>query len=133
MLSAWARRLPTSLASLVCLFIGKLNALHAGPLTTLPTVCQGLASAIDTLASQAYGTPNKRQVGLVVQRGVLIVSLATLPMISLYLNSERMLIAMKQNPEVSKQFCLYLLDFLLDRDGGFVFFFARLPGSSAAF
>lgn len=66
----------------------------------LPIVCQGLSSAIDTLAAQAYGSPYKRQVGLVVQRGVLIVSVVALPLLSLYFNAEQMLLGMRQDPEV---------------------------------
>ncbi|ELR21350.1 MATE efflux family subfamily protein [Acanthamoeba castellanii str. Neff] len=49
----------------------------------------GLLCAIDTLCSQAYGARNYRKVGLIVQRAILIVTLACVPFAAIWLSSEQ--------------------------------------------
>ena len=51
----------------------------------------GLGSAVDTLASQAYGAGSYKKVGVYLQRGILIHALALLVVLALWLNIESIL------------------------------------------
>ena len=68
----------------------------------------GLITACDTLMSQAYGAENHKRVGIVAQRAIVMCTVALLPVIALWINSEKILLALGQEPEVSKYaICLF--------------------------
>ena len=58
----------------------------------------GLGSAVDTLASQAYGAGSYKKVGVYLQRGILINALALLAVLALWLNIESILNLLHQPP-----------------------------------
>ena len=58
----------------------------------------GLGSAMDTLASQAYGAGSYKKVGVYLQRGILIHALALLVVLALWLNVESVLNLLHQPP-----------------------------------
>ncbi|TKS79919.1 Multidrug and toxin extrusion protein 1 [Collichthys lucidus] len=66
------------------------------------SVAAGLASACDTLISQTYGSGNLNRVGVILQRGVLILLLACFPCWAILINTEPILLAVKQSPEVAR-------------------------------
>ncbi|XP_074507042.1 multidrug and toxin extrusion protein 1-like [Sebastes fasciatus] len=76
------------------------------------SVGSGLASAFDILISQTYGSGNLKRVGVILQRGVLILLLACFPCWAILINTEPMLLAVKQNPEVARLAQLYVNIFM---------------------
>uniref|UniRef100_A0A8C7X281 Multidrug and toxin extrusion protein n=1 Tax=Oryzias sinensis TaxID=183150 RepID=A0A8C7X281_9TELE len=62
----------------------------------------GLSLTCDTLISQTFGSGNLKRVGVILQRGVLILLLACFPCWAVLINTEPLLLAFKQNPEVSR-------------------------------
>uniref|UniRef100_A0A4W4GQU5 Multidrug and toxin extrusion protein n=1 Tax=Electrophorus electricus TaxID=8005 RepID=A0A4W4GQU5_ELEEL len=62
----------------------------------------GLASACDTLISQTYGSNNLKRVGVILQRGILILLLACFPCWAILVNTEAILLAVKQSPRVAR-------------------------------
>lgn len=72
----------------------------------------GLLCAIDTLCSQAYGARNYRKVGLIVQRAILIVTLACVPFAAIWLSSEQIFLLCRLPPKLSAlagRYCMLLL------------------------
>uniref|UniRef100_A0A673X851 Multidrug and toxin extrusion protein 1-like n=1 Tax=Salmo trutta TaxID=8032 RepID=A0A673X851_SALTR len=65
------------------------------------SIGSGLASACDTLISQTFGSGNMKRVGVILQRGVLILLLACFPCWALLINTEPILLAVRQSPEVA--------------------------------
>ncbi|XP_021380660.2 multidrug and toxin extrusion protein 2 [Lonchura striata] len=72
----------------------------------------GLASACDTLMTQTYGSKNLKQVGTILQRGILILLLFCFPCWALFINTERILLLIQQDPEVSRLTQLYVMIFI---------------------
>ncbi|KAM6986803.1 multidrug and toxin extrusion protein 1-like [Aplochiton taeniatus] len=72
----------------------------------------GLASACDTLISQTYGSGNLKRVGVILQRGVLILLLACFPCWALLINTEPILLAVRQSHEVARLSQLYVKIFM---------------------
>uniref|UniRef100_H2VAB3 Solute carrier family 47 member 3 n=1 Tax=Takifugu rubripes TaxID=31033 RepID=H2VAB3_TAKRU len=70
----------------------------------------GLSSACDTLISQTFGSCNVQRVGTILQRGVLILLLACCPCWAILVNTEVILLAVKQEPEVARS--LYVKIFM---------------------
>ncbi|XP_034044603.1 multidrug and toxin extrusion protein 1-like [Thalassophryne amazonica] len=68
----------------------------------------GLAQACDTLISQTYGSGNLKRVGVILQRGILILLLACFPCWAVLINTETILLAGKQIPEVARLSQLYV-------------------------
>lgn len=62
----------------------------------------GLASALDTLCSQANGGHEFRKIGIYLQTGVLVVGACCLPVFLLNWYSERFLLLMGQDANVAR-------------------------------
>ncbi|XP_028938375.1 multidrug and toxin extrusion protein 2 isoform X4 [Ornithorhynchus anatinus] len=72
----------------------------------------GLSSACDTLLSQTYGSSNKKMVGVVLQRGILILLLCCFPCWALFINTESILLLLRQDPQVSSLTQKYVMIFV---------------------
>ncbi|XP_010788226.1 multidrug and toxin extrusion protein 1 [Notothenia coriiceps] len=72
----------------------------------------GLASACDTLISQTYGSGNLKRVGVILQRGVLILLLACFPCWAVLINTQPILLAVRQSKEVARLSQLYVKIFM---------------------
>ncbi|KAM4603932.1 multidrug and toxin extrusion protein 1-like [Polymixia lowei] len=72
----------------------------------------GLASTCDTLISQTYGSGNLKRVGVILQRGVLILILACFPCWAVLINTEPILLAVRQSPEIASLSQLYVKIFM---------------------
>ncbi|GLD61059.1 multidrug and toxin extrusion protein 1-like protein [Lates japonicus] len=72
----------------------------------------GLSSTCDTLMSQTYGSGNLKRVGVILQRGVLILLMACFPCWAVLINTEPLLLAVKQSPEVASLSQLYVKIFM---------------------
>ncbi|CAE7463263.1 Slc47a2, partial [Symbiodinium microadriaticum] len=68
----------------------------------------GLSSAVSTFSSQDWGAGNFRALGVTLQRAYLILVLfVCLPLLVLWLNSERLLVACGQHPDVAHYVGIY--------------------------
>ncbi|AWP06313.1 Multidrug and toxin extrusion protein isoform 3 [Scophthalmus maximus] len=72
----------------------------------------GLSLTCDTLISQTYGSGNLKRVGVILQRGILILLLACFPCWAILINTEPLLLAVKQSPEVASMSQLYVKIFM---------------------
>ncbi|XP_028255897.1 multidrug and toxin extrusion protein 1-like isoform X2 [Parambassis ranga] len=72
----------------------------------------GLSLTCDTLISQTYGSGNLKRVGVILQRGVLILLLACFPCWAVLINTEPLLLAVRQSPEVARLSQLYVNIFM---------------------
>ncbi|EQC29126.1 hypothetical protein SDRG_13157 [Saprolegnia diclina VS20] len=61
----------------------------------------GLASAMDTLCSQAYGAGKLEKLGIYLQSGLIVLGLSLLPIWLMNLHADSILIGFGQNPEVA--------------------------------
>ncbi|XP_005804146.1 multidrug and toxin extrusion protein 1-like [Xiphophorus maculatus] len=104
----------------VTMFCGRLgNDVMAGyglasaaiNVTTAATGC-GLGLACDTLVSQTFGGQNLLRVGVILQRGIIILMLFCLPCWGLLINAEAILLCMGQEPEVARVAQLYMTAFI---------------------
>uniref|UniRef100_A0AAR2J1I0 Multidrug and toxin extrusion protein n=1 Tax=Pygocentrus nattereri TaxID=42514 RepID=A0AAR2J1I0_PYGNA len=68
----------------------------------------GLASACDTLISQTFGSNNLKRVGVILQRGILILLLSCFPCWAVLINTEPILLAVRQSPRVASLSQLYV-------------------------
>uniref|UniRef100_A0A8C5HND7 Multidrug and toxin extrusion protein n=1 Tax=Gouania willdenowi TaxID=441366 RepID=A0A8C5HND7_GOUWI len=68
----------------------------------------GLSTTCDTLISQTYGSGNLKRVGVILQRGILILLLACFPCWAVLVNTEPLLLAVRQSPEVASLSQLYV-------------------------
>ncbi|XP_009977282.1 PREDICTED: multidrug and toxin extrusion protein 1, partial [Tauraco erythrolophus] len=76
------------------------------------SIGSGLASACDTLMSQTYGGKNLKQVGTILQRGILILLLGCFPCWAIFINTERILLLLRQDPEVARLTQVYAMIFI---------------------
>ncbi|CAC5377768.1 TC.MATE [Mytilus coruscus] len=96
-----------SVSVLFCSHLGK-EALDGIQLATTTinvigvSVVLGLSTAFDTLLSQTFGSHNKQQICLILQKGILIILLACIPISAVFVNTEYLLILVGQNREVAK-------------------------------
>lgn len=72
----------------------------------------GLAGACDTLISQTFGSRNLMRVGVILQRAILILLLACFPCWAILINTESILLAVKQQPDVARLSQLYVKIFM---------------------
>ncbi|KAJ0051259.1 hypothetical protein NL108_017120 [Boleophthalmus pectinirostris] len=72
----------------------------------------GLSATCDTLISQTFGSGNLKRVGVILQRGVLILLLACFPCWAMLVNTEPLLLAVKQSSEVASLSQLYVEIFM---------------------
>ncbi|KAM5181938.1 multidrug and toxin extrusion protein 1-like [Mantella aurantiaca] len=63
----------------------------------------GLNAACDTLLSQIYGGKNLKCIGVVVQRAILILSLACFPCWAFYINTENILLLCGQDKDLARE------------------------------
>ncbi|XP_029303002.1 multidrug and toxin extrusion protein 1 isoform X4 [Cottoperca gobio] len=76
------------------------------------SIGSGLAAACDTLISQTFGSRNLLRVGVILQRAILILLLACFPCWAILINTEPILLAVKQKPEVARLSQLYVKIFM---------------------
>uniref|UniRef100_A0A3Q0RIY0 Multidrug and toxin extrusion protein n=1 Tax=Amphilophus citrinellus TaxID=61819 RepID=A0A3Q0RIY0_AMPCI len=72
----------------------------------------GLASACDTLVSQTFGSGNLLKIGVILQRAILILLLACFPCWAILINTEPILLAVRQEPEVARLCQMYVKIFM---------------------
>ncbi|XP_056229103.1 multidrug and toxin extrusion protein 1-like [Seriola aureovittata] len=72
----------------------------------------GLGLACDTLVSQTFGGRNLLRVGVILQRGIIILLLFCLPCWGLLINAKAILLCVGQDPEVARIAQLYITAFL---------------------
>lgn len=53
-------------------------------------------------APQTFGSQNLKHVGVILQRGILILLLCCFPCWALFINTEHILLLFRQDPEVSR-------------------------------
>ncbi|KAK9521053.1 hypothetical protein VZT92_020892 [Zoarces viviparus] len=72
----------------------------------------GLGLACDTLVSQTFGGKNLLRVGVIFQRGIVILMLFCLPCWGLLINAQAILLCLGQSPEAARIAQLYMTAFL---------------------
>ncbi|XP_053728228.1 multidrug and toxin extrusion protein 1-like [Synchiropus splendidus] len=115
-----SRILQYMLPFVVTVFCGRLgnNVMAAYGLATafvnITTISTGtgLGLACDTLVSQTFGGKNLLRVGVILQRGIIILLLFWLPCIALMVNSESILLCLAQDPEVARIAQIYSLAYI---------------------
>ncbi|XP_067865975.1 multidrug and toxin extrusion protein 1-like [Heterodontus francisci] len=76
------------------------------------TIGMGLSTACDTLISQTFGSKNLERIGVILQRGILILMITCFPCWAIFINIEHILLAIKQSPAVAKLTQLYVMIFI---------------------
>ncbi|XP_022531865.2 multidrug and toxin extrusion protein 1 isoform X2 [Astyanax mexicanus] len=85
------------------------------------SIGSGLASACDTLISQTFGSNNLKRVGVILQRGVLILLLACFPCWAILINTEPILLAVRQSPRVASLSQLYVKIYMPSLPAAFMY------------
>ncbi|KAK3677471.1 hypothetical protein LTR37_021531, partial [Vermiconidia calcicola] len=80
-------------------------------------IYQGLATSLDTLCAQAYGSGRKKLVGLQMQRMTFFLWVITVPIAIIWLLADRILLAIVPEPAVAELAGLYLKIVLLGAPG----------------
>lgn len=80
-------------------------------------VYQGLATSLDTLCAQAYGSGRKKLVGLQLQRMVLFLWTVTIPIALIWFFADRILMRIVPDPDIASLTGLYLKVVILGAPG----------------
>ena len=64
--------------------------------------CRFCVNVLVWLCTQTFGSQNKKHVGVILQRGVLVLLLCCLPCWALFLNTQLILLLCRQDPAVSR-------------------------------
>jgi MATE family multidrug resistance protein len=72
------------------------------------SVGSGIASALDTLCSQAFGAGDKMLVGVLLQRGLIVMAMLCMPVVLLWCNAEELLLRAHQDPTVAAMSAQYI-------------------------
>ncbi|KAM8977314.1 multidrug and toxin extrusion protein 2-like [Pelodytes ibericus] len=72
----------------------------------------GLSSGCSTLMSQTYGGKNMKRVGTILQRGILILLLFCFPCWAIFINTENILLLLRQDPSVARLAGTYMMIFI---------------------
>ncbi|KAI1620008.1 MATE family multidrug resistance protein [Exophiala viscosa] len=80
-------------------------------------IYQGLATSLDTLCAQAYGSGRKKLVGLQMQRMIFFLWAITIPIAVVWLFAESILLRIVPEPEVARLAGLYLKIVLIGAPG----------------
>ena len=80
-------------------------------------IYQGLTTSLDTLCSQAYGSGNKKLVGLQLQRMVYFLWLVSIPIAIVWLSAEQILVRIVPEADVARLAGLYLRIVILGAPG----------------
>ena len=76
------------------------------------SIILGFNAVLDTLLSQAVGAGNIEQCGVYMHRGRFIVTCLFVPLTFVLMNAEKLLISLKQDPQVAAYAQQYILTFL---------------------
>ncbi|GAQ81567.1 MATE efflux family protein [Klebsormidium nitens] len=98
------------------IFLGRLGELElaAGSLAislanvTGYSILYGLSTGLEPLISQAYGAKRYHTMGRILNRGIVILLFACIPIIVIWANAESLLLLMKQDPGISREAGRYL-------------------------
>ncbi|XP_060929689.1 multidrug and toxin extrusion protein 1-like isoform X2 [Limanda limanda] len=85
------------------------------------SIGSGMASACDTLISQTFGSHNLLRVGVILQRAILILILTCFPCWAVLINTELILLAVRQKAEVARLAQLYVNIFMPALPATFMF------------
>lgn len=67
----------------------------------------GMASGLETLCGQSYGAKQYHMLGIHMQRAMLVLSIVSIPLALIWANTEYILVAFHQNPEISEEAGIY--------------------------